>query len=490
MIVLFLLSAAAATEIQPPAFFAGNEELRTYLLEAADRNPGLQSAFSEWQAAMKSIPQVTSLEDPMLSYQQWLRSTDDNASVAVEQKFPWFGVLKASGDRAAALANAAMERFYDERNRLFARIKTAYFEYAYLAAQIRLTEAQATVLRDVEDNVRSKYTVGLTNAQDLLRVQTEQVKLQDQYSGLLQNVPGLSASLNQELGRSPGLEIAFPQDATLPPTPPPAPVIEARLRTMNFELAALTHQIEGQRKDIELAKKAQYPDITVGIGYGFKRDMKQRRGLREGLDALDAGRKLAADPTAPTYVDTVIEAGKNRIFQDSENVDNEIMVSVKMNVPIYRKRIKAGIEQAEIMEKGVRQRQAQQMLSLGAQAQMALANYRDAVRRLNIYRSTLIPKAKLTYDTIQSSYTTGAEVVFLDLLESERALLEFQLAEAMALRDIQIAAAELERIMGGPWSEEPGAADAAGAPPAAPSAPIPTPNAAPVEIPQSAPAPE
>ncbi|MBI5093297.1 MAG: TolC family protein, partial [Candidatus Hydrogenedentes bacterium] len=294
-------------------------------------------------------------------------------------------------------------------------------------------------------------------------------------SGLLQVKPTLAAALNQELGREASAELPFPQDAALPPSPPPAPIIEARLRTKNPDLEAAEHLIEGQRKDIELAKKARYPEIAVGMAYGFKRDMKQRRGLSEGLDALNAGRKLYADPTSKMYTDILVDATRNRVFQESENVDDEIMLTLKMNLPIYHKRIKAGIEQAQIMEKSVRQRQAQQTLTLGAEAQMALNKYLDGARRLDIYRGTLIPKAKLTYDTIQSSYTTGADVVFLDLLESERSLLEFQLAEAMAVRDLQTAAADLERIMGGPWSEEPA--------PATPT-PLPTDSKSSAETPE------
>jgi hypothetical protein len=65
MLITLLLCGFAAGEVTPPVFHAANEELRLYLLEAADNHPELKARYLEWQAALKKAPQVTSLDDPM-----------------------------------------------------------------------------------------------------------------------------------------------------------------------------------------------------------------------------------------------------------------------------------------------------------------------------------------------------------------------------------------------------------------------------------------
>ena len=63
-----------AADVEAPMFSAGNEELHQYVLEAAENNPGLKAKYLEWQAALQKVPQVTTLEDPMFMYSQFLQS--------------------------------------------------------------------------------------------------------------------------------------------------------------------------------------------------------------------------------------------------------------------------------------------------------------------------------------------------------------------------------------------------------------------------------
>ena len=63
-----------AANVETPVFSAGNEEIRQYLLDAAENNPGLKAKYLEWQAALQRAPQVTTLEDPMFMYSQFLQS--------------------------------------------------------------------------------------------------------------------------------------------------------------------------------------------------------------------------------------------------------------------------------------------------------------------------------------------------------------------------------------------------------------------------------
>ena len=45
MLLPLLVSILAMTDTEPPAFFAANEELRGYLLEAGENHPGLLARY-------------------------------------------------------------------------------------------------------------------------------------------------------------------------------------------------------------------------------------------------------------------------------------------------------------------------------------------------------------------------------------------------------------------------------------------------------------
>jgi hypothetical protein len=192
MLTILVLSLLSADALAPPVIRADNEELRGYLIEAAENNPGLRAQHDEWLAALEKVPQVKSLDDPMFTYGQFIQSDVSLLKLGLAQKFPWFGTLRAKGNKALAEADAERERLYAERNRVFSEIKKAYYEYAFLAESIRVTESQIEVLTYMEDIVSSKMSLGFANEDELLRVSIEKTKTQDRRDGFLQFRPALA----------------------------------------------------------------------------------------------------------------------------------------------------------------------------------------------------------------------------------------------------------------------------------------------------------
>ena len=138
----------------------------------------------------------------------------------------------------------------------------------------------------------------------------------------------------------------------------------------------------------------------------------------------------------------------------SDGGDDNIMVSVTMSVPIWRKRIKAGIEEAKLMRRATEHEKRRSELALESSARMAVYEVKDAQRRHGLYKDTLVPQAEQTYESLQSQYSAAqGDADFLDLLDSVQMLLAFELEHVRAARDVQVAAAQLEYLMGGPWEQ-------------------------------------
>ena len=463
--VLALIAAIAETPapdaIQAPAFYAGNEELAQYIKEALQNSPDLKGRFSEWRAMLEKIPQVTALDDPMLRYSDFTQTRDKRFVVGLEQKFPWFGTLRARGDRAMADADAALAKFYAARNGVIADVKRAYFTYALLGENIKIATSQAEILVFVEQLVRSRYALGMNTEADLLRIQVEKGKLKDNQAGLEQSRAMVSATLAQALGREAAEEIPWPQETPFPTAPPPAPVILAQVRVANPDLTAIDHIIDGWRKEGVLAKKRGYPDITLGIEVA---EMKENLGDRKRMSntlATDTIRSFIKDNPATvrdfavTSEQALYDISKTDYQLAGTRVPPDVMVTLQMSLPIWRSKINAGIQEAAYSEEAATHDKRKLAIALETAVRTAVYRYEDAQRRYSFYKESLIPKAVQTYQSLQASYGTGATDDFVDLLESVRTLQEFKLEQVRAATDTQTACAELEYLMGGPWQTTP-----------------------------------
>lgn len=461
---LLLVMASAAGE-PPPDFFAPNEELRGYLIEAGENHPALKQRHAEWLAALKRIPQVTSLEDPMFTFGGFLQSTSNRLKFNLSQQFPWFGTLRARGEKAAAEADAALARLEMERDRVYAAVKDAYFEYQYLYQRIQVTESQTEVLEYVEEIAQTRYSLAIADQDEVLRVQIESEKLRDLSERLQQMRPALAAQLNEAIGRETVREIEWPQDTAFPPSPPPAELAVAWIRSRNPMLREYDHRLEGLDRDIVLARKKGKPNFTVGLDYTTMSQpgRGEIRPDRPFPAALHGGRRLLDTVTGQAPLDPIgagfdlyAVGNNNRSMAEPIAPEDNFLVTLSMSVPIYRGRIRGGIEEAKHREAAAEHEKHRTSLALERDARVALFEIEDAMRSRALNLDSLIPKAQQTFESLQAAYASGAgNTSFIDVLDSVQELLELDLNVVRLERDWQQAAARLERLMGGSWAEFP-----------------------------------
>jgi len=464
-LILLVSVIGAEPEVQPPAFFAGNEELHAYLVEAAENHPGLHARHAEWLAALEKIPQVTALDNPQFTYSYFVRSEKSQYRVGLMQMFPWFGTLRARGDAAVSEAEAALQGFYAERNTLFTDVKRAYFEYAYLSENFRVTQGQVELLQYMEETVRTKYALGLATEDELLRVQMEQSAIQDRLKELAQFRPALAARLTTALGRDNAEPPEWPEPCGLPPAPPEPAAVLARVRGANPEVRVMDHVIDARAAEIRLAKKMGYPEFTLGVEFEEMKNMPPMMDKTTAtLEAAGAANSLltgmAANPfEAAMNVNSLAQYDR---FVTGKEPDDELMLSLTLSLPVWRKKVKAGIAEARQMKSAAEHEKQRVILSLEEATRMAYFEMQDAQRRYSLYADDLLPKARLAYESLQVSYATSAGADFLDLLQSVQTLLNFELEQVRAVRDVQQASARLESLMGGPWAESGDSAALAG----------------------------
>ena len=78
---------------------------------------------------------------------------------------------------------------------------------------------------------------------------------------------------------------------------------------------------------------------------------------------------------------------------------------------------------------------------------MVLYEFRDAERKINLYRDTLLPKAVESVKANEVSFRSD-ESTFLEVIDAQRIMLEFELACERALSGKAQRLAELEMLVG------------------------------------------
>ncbi len=84
-----------------------------------------------------------------------------------------------------------------------------------------------------------------------------------------------------------------------------------------------------------------------------------------------------------------------------------------------------------------------------AELEQALAHLRDAVRRVQLYETTLVPQAETTYSSTLDGYQSGRSSL-AEVLIAEKDLLELALGLFQAHASYGESWAELERVVGQP----------------------------------------
>lgn len=441
----------AKREIDLPVL-GESSTIEDYLAYAAFNNPGLEAAFNRWTAAAERVLQEKTLPDPRFTYRYFIREVETRVgpqkqALGLSQMFPWFGKLELRGDVAAESARAVQQQYETEKLRLFFEVKSAYYEYYYLGRAIDVVQENFQLVEYLESVARARYKTAATGHPDVIRAQVEMGKLEDQLYSLRDLQVPVVARLNAVLNRPTNAELPLPKAI---PDEQPTFTDEQVLSWLKQDspvLRSLDHQIEKARYAVALARKNYYPDFTLGLDYtdvgsavrsdpqGFSNPAALRSasrisgGMGDLIDAYVIGKSFSPGS------------------RPGDSGQDVWMLSLSMNIPIWRGKYAAGEREARAQYLAASSARAQEENSLTAAVQRTLFEHRDAERKITLYRDVLIPKARESIGSTETAFR-GGSASFLDLVDAERSLLEFELSFERALANRAQRLAELEMLVG------------------------------------------
>ena len=411
LIALLMTSGFLHAE-KPAALTTTNSTLPDLIRYANEHNAGLRSAYQTWQASLLRIPQVTALPDPKFSYGHFIRSVETRVGpqqnrIGIAQAFPWFGKLKLRGDQAAQQAEADFQRLESARLRLRYHITDAWHEYAYLHRAIEIVDENISLLKQLEGIAQIRFKGGGTYV-GVVKAQVELGKLTDRRSTLTDLLEPVQARLNAALGRESNAPLPSPKISSASPIAHDDGNLLTQLGENNPQLKALSAEVTGTETGIAIARKNFRPDVTVGVDY------------------LQTGAAITATPG---------------------NGKDAVVAGFSINLPLWWNKLRAGVKEAEAKHQAAITRREDAGNRLASKLKFAHFKYRDAERKIALYRDTLVPQAKSALTVAQQAYE-GGTADFLETVDAQRLLLEFQLQAERSAADREQRLAEVHMILG------------------------------------------
>ncbi|MHC4638457.1 MAG: TolC family protein [Planctomycetota bacterium] len=389
--------------------------LSDYIAYAALNNPGLEAAFNRWKAAIEKIPQVKSLPDPAFNYRYFIEQVETRVgaqkqALGIAQTFPWFGKLELRGDAATDAAEAVRQEYEAAKLKLFFEVKNTYYEYYYLWRTIAILEDNIQLVKNFEIVTRSRYKTATGTHPAVIRAQVELGKLEDRLKTLQDMRSPIAARLNTALNRSSESLLPWPKEIEEESVSFTDEQLPGWMANSNPELKALEFEIAKSRTKIDLAKKDYYPDIKLGID----------------------------------FIDTDDATGSMR---PSDSGKDPVIAMFSINLPIWREKLDAGLREARYHHRAAARDKTQKLNALNAELKLVIYQFHDSERKINLYRDTLLPKAVESVKASEASFRAG-DNTFLDLIDAQRVMLEFELAYERALSNRAQKLAELEMLVG------------------------------------------
>ncbi len=390
------------------------ESLDQYLKIAANNNPGLKAKFNDYMAAMEKVPQVGTLPDPQLTFGYFINPVEtrlgpQRATFGLRQAFPWFGLLASKEDLATEMAKAKYEIFENSKSNIFFEIKTAYFNCYFMEKAIQITKENLEILRIFKNLSLVKIETGNASIVDELRVELEINDLENQLALLIDSRNVFQTKFNNLLNRDNSVLIETPNELWQDELPFENLTLLDSIYNNNHEIKSIDHKLNAFLSQEVMAKKEGLPKFNLGVNY--------------------------------------IIVGKNHISSDPNNGKDALLFpSIGVSIPIYRKKYKAMIVEAQYLQIAEIAKKEDKRNTLNTVYENTFKDFNDSERciALNKKQSEI---AKKVLDVLITSYTTNSKD-FEEVLRIERQLLGYKLAQQKAIADKNVAVAFMHYLLG------------------------------------------
>jgi outer membrane protein, heavy metal efflux system len=333
--------------------------------------------------------------------------TETAYTLEMRQKFPWFGERKARGWAAQQEAAAAWHDVDEARLKLSLIAQTAFFDYYLAHRQSELNEQNVSLMRQYRETAQTKYRANQVTQQDVLQADLDLAELDRRSLELRRMARVAKARINTLLLQYPDAPLPPPAQLEVHLTDDDPALLQHLAITQRPDLAALAHQIEVEQAKLTLAYKQFHPDVELFGRYDTFWQPASTQGDLRG------------------------------------------QVGVSMNLPVYRHKLHAAVNEAQFRVNQRRAEYEQRITDIRYEVQAAYEQVQESRQVIELYTSKLLPAAEQNVAAARSNYEVNKST-FLDLAQAQRQLVATREQQQEALVTLHRRLAELRNAIGGP----------------------------------------
>ncbi|MCC5927043.1 MAG: TolC family protein [Bacteroidetes bacterium] len=380
--------------------------LDVYMKQALEASPALKASFEDWMAARTVGDQTDRLPDPEVMFGYYLNPAAyegvfSQASLGVMQMFPWPGSRAEARQYANTLAQMRWEALENERINIQQQVMTSWFELIALSRQDGYLSEHLEWVRRLQSLTRTRFENGYASRADILRLEIERMEIEADIRNAASALEGAKARFNALLQRPAGAEIQLPEGR-----------VDIQFDFTGVQADSLQWQDHPQVRQAELQR------VAAGVA--------ERQAHLAGYPMIGVGLEVMGS-------NYLMGMGNNRI---------PVVASVRMQIPVWRKPVRARVEQARAESRSAEYRREVVLQDLRTDLAALEARYRDADERVHLYQIRLLPRSRELTDLVLLDYS-GGRTQLDDVISSRRLSVNYAISLENALRDRNIAVAEL-----------------------------------------------
>ncbi|MGH9569066.1 MAG: TolC family protein [Candidatus Angelobacter sp.] len=385
--------------------------LQELVAEAERNNPEIAVAQRGYQAATHVAGEVSAFPETHLMLQHfsvgsprpfagYTNSNFAYVGIGASQEIPYPGKRSLRGQVANHEAEARQIEIESVRRSIVTKLKTTYFQLAYLQQTLAVLQRNDQLLRDVEQIVESRYRVGQGDQHGVLKAQLQHTKILQEVTMHHREVGQLEATIKQLLNR--------PQDTPDVQTEPLA------LRELRYSASDLLNLVKQQNPDIQAQQQM--------------------------VKKTESQVALARKEFRPDFGIQYMYQNTDRKFRDY------YMATFSVTLP-NRGRRKAELAEAEASRELANKELEAELQQRLAEVQNRWVVVQTSVEQLKIYKEGLIPQSEAAFRSALAAYQANRQD-FETLLSSFQDVLNLQIEYQRELADHESALAELAALTG------------------------------------------
>lgn len=377
-------------------------------------NPEIREAEFRVESLSHKPVQEMYLPDPTLGTitqisQVQTAAGQQDFSMSLSQKYVRQNKRMTRAEIANNELDAARARLEAARQKVTEQIRNTYYELVFIRDALTILRSDQKQLQVIEQIVDKRFRV-LKNVtqQEWLQIQVALSKLRSEIDDYEKIHGMLQSKMARLIHAAPGTQITPANDLD------PAELqieFEELLRLVadsNPELHAQLFEIQQARNAEALAELEHQPDFVLGMNW--------------------------------------ISTANNGISPVA-NGNDAFMLSIGMNLPVYRNRIDEKIRQAQTNTLAGMQKYERLKDEKASSVTDLVVQYKTDSANLKLFQEDIIPKQKLTLEQSLRNYEVGS-TDYLQMIDNWRKLLQYQIAEKRLQANLQKSLATLAREVG------------------------------------------